>query len=95
MDFSNIYLTLKDAQTMGEQYSQRIQADRIGHYRFDGMEPGKYVLSLELPAGLSTSTQQVEISATTARILDVSFDIVDTEEGNQPVQRLFLPLVNR
>ena len=93
VNFSDFYLTLQDAETQGATYNQRIQADRIGNYRFDGLPPGADILKLEVPAGFETSTSEVRIVLSAMQLGEVSFDVAETTSGNS--QKLFLPLVNR
>lgn len=89
VDFSTIYVKLIDAATRGQVYSQRVQVDRIGRYRFEGMAPGKYILVLELPATYTTAQTEVEVDASTNQSVSVSFDI------QLKLEHVYLPLIGR
>ncbi|MFN8442362.1 MAG: DUF6605 domain-containing protein [Caldilineaceae bacterium] len=95
VDFAGIYLTLRDEETQGQRFSQRVQADRIGHYRFDGMKPGRYLLTLELPDAYQTSTKSLEVTATAEQEVNIAFDVVMEGNGTEATQKIFLPLMNR
>ena len=55
-DFSTISLVLMDAETRGENFKQKQQADRFGQVHFDGMTPGDYLLQFSSTDGMSLSS---------------------------------------
>lgn len=88
VDFSTISLTLLNAETNGQSFRQQVTADRFGSFHFDGMLPGNYIVQVELPDGLLTSTSQVAVNATADEPVNV---VSDVTVGN----KTYLPLIGR
>ncbi|MFN8442306.1 MAG: hypothetical protein U0175_16100 [Caldilineaceae bacterium] len=89
IDFSQIYLALLDAETKGQKYQQRAQADRFGHFLFEGMEPGHYIVRIELPTLYTTTVDEVTVMATFDNPVEILFDIAVKS------QKVYLPIVGK
>lgn len=89
IDFAQIYLSLLDAETKGQKYQQRVQADRFGHFLFEGMLPGQYLVRIELPSLYTTTVNEVAVTATFDTPVEISFDIALKAE------KIYLPLVQK
>ena len=88
VDFSTISLTLLDAETNGQAFRQQVTADRFGSFHFDGMLPGNYIVQVELPDGLLTSTGEITVQATADEPIEVVFDVTASS-------KTYLPLIGK
>ena len=88
VDFSTIRVTLIDAETSGQSFSQQVTADRFGSYHFDGMMPGNYIVQVELPDGLRTSTSEITVQATADEPVEVIFEVTASS-------KTYLPLIGK
>lgn len=92
IDFSQITVTVVDAETNGQSFRQQVPADRFGQFYFDGMMPGEYKVQLTLPHGLVTATSEVTVTASADEVVEASFD-VSVQAGTGA--KTYLPLINR
>lgn len=89
LDFSQIYLSLLDAATRGQRYRQHVQVDRLGHFQFEEMEPGEYIVRIELPETYTTAVNELAVTATLDVAVEIAFDIT------MKIEKVYLPIVKR
>lgn len=88
VDFSTISIKLLDVETNGQSFRQQVTADRFGGFHFDGMLPGNYIVQLQLPDGLLTSTGEITVQATADEPIEVVFDVTASS-------KTYLPLIGK
>ena len=88
VDFSTISLTLLDAETSGQSLRQQVTVDRFGGFHFDGMLTGNYIVQVQLPDGLLTSTSEITVNATANEPVEVVFDVTTSS-------KTYLPLIGK
>src|SRR5690242_4416241 len=61
-----------EIENLSNGAKRQTNSDASGNYRFDDLEPGRYRISSAMAANTATPTQEIEVSAGTATVVNLS-----------------------